>query len=280
MENKFQFKLILNGDVTEEFKKEIREELNAYCIGGAPSCFYNYEEMSYEKAYSLNSAIAVEPMLYGLDYSFVAKSLDGKEEKINFNHYNFKLKGLKVVLKNGLDDVDLNNCYSVGCGYDDRESHFDHHEGAGIPSPCVDSAMNDVKLTRDAIYVSYMDPSILLGIKRLVKAHSLRFDTTIYKGDSVKHYKLDLNLLADICDNGTSCVQDETNQTLLYYRGVEEKIRELGFPKASDVEQDITDLVDQLNSVSFVDLIDLGEKLQKGSGSNSKFEKSNMFSKS
>ena len=244
MENKFQFKLILNGNVTEEFKKEIREELNAYCIGGAPSCFYNYVEMSYEQACSINAAIAVEPMLYGLDYSFVVKLLDGTEEKVNFNYYNFKLKGLNIVLKNNLP------------------------------------TKNDVEVAHDVIYVSDMNPGTLMKIKRLVKAHSLRFDTTIYKGGSSNHYKLDLNLLADICDNGTSCVQDETNQTLLYYRGVEEKVRELGFPKASDVEQDITDLVDQLNSVSFVDLIELGEKLQKGSGSNSKFEKSNMFSKS
>jgi hypothetical protein len=176
----------------------------------------------------------------------------------------------------GLQPVET---YSVEAGIHDGLRHFDHHGAhSANPAPCNNPRiMPWVKVEGGIIQMSHIDADTLVGIKRLL---GLELPDSWVAGPGCDkncppEYEIhnsgcfccaagkrlvDLTIMEELDLNGSSILGDDHfNSTRMWMVGVSDVTRELKFPRLTDQIQDITDLINQLLSVSDEDLIGRGK---------------------
>lgn len=138
--------------------------------------------------------------------------------------------------------------YSIEAGKADNKKHFDHHgEFENLPSPCNNFQIRPIKEKEAFIEITHMDADTYCGILRLL-------------GKDLP--KVDLTLLEEIDNNGSSVCGNKFNTTLLYMLGIEKLQRDLEFPKVSNIPQDVTSLVEKIIKYNPEEIIATGRKAQ------------------
>ena len=138
--------------------------------------------------------------------------------------------------------------YSIEGGFHDGIRHFDHHgEYAQNPSPCNNGEI--MKAEEDNIIeITHMDADTLCGIKRLL---------------GMELPKVNLKLMEQIDNNGSSVCSDKFDSTLLYMLGVGQISRKLKLPRTSEERQDVTEIVSEMLHISDEEFIRVGKTTQE-----------------
>lgn len=138
--------------------------------------------------------------------------------------------------------------YSIEAGLADNIRHFDHHrlEHKVYPSPCNNHRIPGVE-DGAVIQVSHLDADTFIGVARMLEVEHLI------------HGELDFDLMEKIDNNGSSVVEND-NDTYRFMVGVGVLARKLGFPRMTEEDQDVTEIVMSMlgNSVDF--FIQLGKE--------------------
>jgi hypothetical protein len=152
----------------------------------------------------------------------------------------------KVIM---INDKNFGADYSVEAGKSDGAKHFDHHgQFAGHIAPC--RAEMPVAENGETIQISHIDADTFVGLLKL------------YGADLPE---VDFELMEQIDLNGTSVCADKFNPTLLYMVGVGEVARNVKFPRATDQEQDVTDIVEAMMAKTEEEIIETGRNATEAS---------------
>ena len=162
-------------------------------------------------------------------------------------------KNVKIVLINSLEGIELkDNCYSIECGKADNINHFDHHgEFSNFPSPCNNKSILRLdKNVFNTIYISHIDSDTAIALRKMLTGCK-------FGGDA--------EVIELIDNNGSSVIKDKFDWNLLYTIGISAKAKELNFPRVTQEQQDVTEIV--LKLVNFMniheDVVRLGRETQE-----------------
>ena len=164
-------------------------------------------------------------------------------------------KNVKIVLINSLEGIELkDNCYSIECGKADNIHHFDHHgEFSNFPSPCNNNKVPRLdKNVFNTIYISHIDSDTAIALRKMLTGCKFGGDAEIVE-------------LID--NNGSSIIKDKFDWNLLYTIGITTKARELNFPRVTQEQQDVTELIFKLINFMNIheDVVRLGRETQEKS---------------
>lgn len=139
--------------------------------------------------------------------------------------------------------------YSIEAEKADNIRHFDHHgEFEKYNSPCNNDKIKPIENLDEAIIeITHMDADTFLGILRLL---------------DVGLPNIDLFILEQIDNNGSSICKDKFDKTLLYMIGIGKLQRNLKFPRVSAEPQDVTNIVQSMFNYSIEDIIKIGKQAQ------------------
>lgn len=166
------------------------------------------------------------------------------------------------IILSAIPDVDY---YSVEAGIADNIKHFDHHgKFKNFPSPCNNEKIPKIP-NNSKVYITHLDADTFIGLLRLY---------------GKKLPPLDFKLMERIDNNGSSFLKDFSNKTFLYMEGIHEVSNILKFPKTSQNELDVTDIIETIIFTNYTEIIELGkyavEKSEKSYKDNLYFESTNI----
>lgn len=157
---------------------------------------------------------------------------------------------IKVMLQKLASGVN----YSLECGLADDIKNFDHHrpEHNHYPCPANNKRIPVLQQRFDSsVEISHMDADTYIGLLR-------------FMGKNIP--SIDFELLEKIDLNGSSVVDDKTNnETYHYMVGVGEMSKYVQFPRCGDEPQDVTSYVLAMMEAPAAHLISLGEKAHQRS---------------
>lgn len=140
--------------------------------------------------------------------------------------------------------------YSIEAGKGDNVKHFDHHgQFEHYPSPCNNNQI-PVAEENSTIEITHMDADTYVGILRLL-------------GKDLPN--IDLEMLEQIDNNGSSICRDKYNKALLYQLGIGRLQRDLKIPRVSEERVDVTNIIEEILKYSTEKIIKIGEKVQESS---------------
>jgi hypothetical protein len=138
--------------------------------------------------------------------------------------------------------------YSVEAGLSDGENHFDHH-GPHKENPCP---ANDARITEipngSTIGITHLDADTYIGLLRML-------------GKPLPD--IDLEMVEKIDLNGSSIIKDMFDPTLVYMVGVGTVARQLHFPRVSENQIDVTEIINKMTSYPQRIFMDAGKMAQK-----------------
>ncbi|APR02803.1 hypothetical protein CLQ_13668 (plasmid) [Clostridium botulinum Af84] len=140
--------------------------------------------------------------------------------------------------------------YSIEAGKGDNIKHFDHHgQFENYPSPCNNNQI-PVAEEDSIIEITHMDADTYVGILRLL-------------GKDLPN--INLEMLEQIDNNGSSICRDKYNPALLYQLGIQKLQIDLGFPRVTENRTNVTFIVKEMLKYSMEKIIKIGEEFQKSS---------------
>ncbi|ACQ51173.1 teicoplanin resistance protein VanZ (plasmid) [Clostridium botulinum] len=140
--------------------------------------------------------------------------------------------------------------YSIEAGKVDNLKHFDHHgQFEHYPSPCNNNQI-PIAEENSTIEITHMDADTYVGILRLL-------------GKDLPN--IDLEMLEQIDNNGSSICRDKYNKALLYQLGIGRLQRNLKIPRVSEERVDVTSIIEEILKYSTEKIIKIGEKVQESS---------------
>ncbi|WP_434284705.1 teicoplanin resistance protein VanZ [Clostridium botulinum] len=140
--------------------------------------------------------------------------------------------------------------YSIEAGKGDNIKHFDHHgQFENYPSPCNNNQI-PVAEEDSIIEITHMDADTYVGILRLL-------------GKDLPN--INLEMLEQIDNNGSSICRDKYNPALLYQLGIGRLQRNLKIPRVSEERVDVTHIIEEMFNYSTKKIINIGEEVQESS---------------
>lgn len=139
--------------------------------------------------------------------------------------------------------------YSIEAGRADNVKHFDHHgENKHYPSPCNNNQIPAVAEENSTIEITHMDADTYVGILRLL-------------GKDLPN--INLEMLEQIDNNGSSICRDKFNPALLYQLGIQKLQIDLGFPRVTENRTNVTSVVKEMLNYSTEKIIKIGKEFQE-----------------